>query len=158
MNNFSCIITGTLSRNLSWNLEMLYWQKIYSWIYFIVYFSVTYNVLQSGYCVSHKKRTKQSSFSFLIFTFRISLWCCVFFVMFNISIICYERGNIDQPSTTYTRYLVTVSYFISWGRKPQTTEKTTYLPQVTDKLYHIMLYWVQLTMSGIWTWSQLKWW
>ena len=112
MNNFSCIITGTLSRNLSWNLEMLYWQKIYSWIYFIVYFSVTYNVLQSGYCVSHIKRTKQSSFSFLIFTFRISLWCCVFFVMFNISIICYERGNIiDQPSTTYTWYLVTVSYF-----------------------------------------------
>jgi hypothetical protein len=37
---------------------------------------------------------------------------------------------------------------ILWRRKTDYPEKTNELPQVTDKLYRIMLYWVHLASAG----------
>jgi hypothetical protein len=62
---------------------------------------------------------------------------------------CIKSGSLRFSQFSCCWLILSVYQFYWWrSRKSEHPEKTTNLPQVTDKLYHIMLYRVHLIWAG----------
>jgi len=90
--------------------------------------------------------------------FAAKIWLFWFFLPFPELFSCIKLINLRSLNVRSGLWclmpLSTIFHLycdgqFHWWRKPEYPEKTTILPEVTDKLYRIMLYRVHLTMNGV---------
>jgi hypothetical protein len=99
--------------------------------------------------------------SCLSFRIRVRQKVCIYIVSINLlekkTKSIFKILNWAQKCQSWTWsygswiYNYLCNQFLSqlnWWKKPEYSEKTTDLPQVTDKLHHIMLYQVHLVWAG----------
>jgi hypothetical protein len=75
----------------------------------------------------------------------LTIWVCEVWCLTPLIIWVCEVWCLTPLTIIFQLYLGSQFY---WWRKPEYPEKTSDMSQVTDKLYHIMLYWVHLVWAG----------
>ena len=85
---------------------------------------------------------------------KIKIFISLFFLS-QVNILSYNWFSLGlwclMPLSTIFQLYCGGQFY--WWRKPEYPEKTSNLSQVTDRLYHIMLYQVHLTMREIQTYN-----
>ena len=82
-------------------------------------------------------------------SFRFVFVDFVSFRFVFVDFVSFRFVFVDFVSFRFVSFLFRFALY--WWRKPEDLEKTTDLSQVTDKLYHIMLYRAHLAMNGVQT-------